>query len=97
MKTTPKTLRPDYRYLKIKIDADESKNSSAAVNLIENNIKTFCGQKGLAKMDLVVLGESFCFKEQEVTVRLRKKFEDLFRASMVISNIPVYVFDASGT
>jgi RNase P/RNase MRP subunit POP5 len=51
MKTTPKTLRPDHRYLKIKMDADESRNFSEAVKLVKSAIKAFSGEKGLAKTD----------------------------------------------
>ena len=97
MKTTPKTLRPDHRYLKIKMDADESRNFSEAVKLVKSAIKAFSGEKGLAKTDPWLVKDHFDFEKQIAVVRIRRDSENLFRASIASSNTRIYTLKASGT
>jgi len=97
MKTMPKTLRPDYRYVKIKIESDEPKNFSETVKLVKTVVKDFSGEQGLAKTDPWLVKDHFDFENQQAVVRIRRDSENLFRASLAASSNRIYSLKASGT
>jgi RNase P/RNase MRP subunit POP5 len=97
MKTTPKTLRPDHRYIKIKIDDEEPKDFSQTVELIENTVRKFSGDKGLAQVSPKLLKGLFQFQNQQAVVRVRKEYENLFKASIAVSKTRIYTVKVSGT
>lgn len=97
MKTLPKSLRPDYRYLRIKIDSDNKKDFSEAVKVVNKAVKNFGGEKALAETDLWLIKDKFDFKDQEVIVKVRKDSVNLFRSALTLSETLLYTKNISGS
>jgi len=97
MKHLPPTLRRDHRYLKISIEADESKNFSEAVQIIKYAVKDFAGEKGLAEVQPWLLKRKFDESNQQAIVRINKDYEGLFRASITLAKYKIITLECSGT
>ncbi|MFP4038270.1 MAG: hypothetical protein ACLFTA_00610 [Candidatus Nanohaloarchaea archaeon] len=96
MKTLPKALRPDHRYFRIKVDAKKQKDFGEAVKLVRKAVKDFAGDKGLSEVDPYLLKSEYGFEDQEAVVRIEKGLEEVFRASILLSDERIYTLNVSG-
>lgn len=97
MKHLPPILRENQRYLDLEVDADEQKNFSELVEMINSSVKEFAGDKGLAEIDPWLIKKKFDFEQQRVVVRINRDFENTFRAAITLSNCKIVVLKSSGT
>ena len=97
MKHLPPTLREDQRYLAVKIDTSENIEFETAVELINDSVKQFAGEKGLAEAAPWLIKRKFDQKNKEVVVRINREFEDTFRAAITLSEQKMFTLKASGT
>lgn len=97
MKHLPPTLREDKRYLKIRINSADEIDFSNSVNLINDCVKDFAGEKGLAEISPWIIKRKFDFEKQVVVVRINRDFENLFRSALIFSEAQLVTLKASGT
>lgn len=95
MKPLPKSMRENYRYLAVKIDAEIDRDKAS--NLFREALKAYAGEKGLIRADPKLIDSESDYSNSEVVVRINREAEDVFRAAIVLSEIKMYTIRVSGS
>ena len=95
MKPLPKSMREDYRYITVKIGSQV--NRQKALELVLDSVNSYAGEKGLVNADPKIIDSESNFSESEIMVRINREAEDLFRASLVLSDTRMCTLKVSGS
>lgn len=95
MKPLPKSMREDYRYLAIEIGAEIDREK--AFNIIHDSVKSYAGDKGLVNIDPKIIHSESDYENSLIIVRINSKFEESFRAAIVLSETKMCTANVSGS
>ena len=95
MKPLPKSMREDYRYLDIKVDAELDRQKASEI--VEESVKSYAGEKGLVQTNPKIINSESGFSESKIVVRINRESEDVFRTAMILSGINLYTLKVSGS
>lgn len=95
MRPLPKSMREGHRYITVEVDAELDREKAS--ELIQDSVKSYAGDKGLVNIDPKVIPSKSNYRNSLIVIRISSRFEDRFRAAIVLSEVKMCTVSVSGS
>lgn len=76
--------RPSYRYMKLRIHAEESVKFEELLKAYWNTVPEFIGLRDFSKANAWLIKNRFDYENQQAVLRIERSFEEDFEAAITI-------------